>query len=292
MRVSHKSLFRATRRRAFYSEGFFASFAGVGVQNEEDARAVKQIPVAGPKRFGVVGNLKFDAAKIGERPQVDVGHLLRQLGVPGDALILIGGSTHAGEERILARHFQALKREFPKLFLIIVPRHFERGREAGGEVAAEGVRLIYRMEISGETQLKPGEVECLLVNTTGELRYFYEFASVIFVGKSLTAEGGQNPIEPASLGKPIVFGPNMQNFEAIAAAFVRGRGAMQVRNEEELLAAFRTLLGDESKRVLLGKNAVAVVGQNLGSIDRTIDMILEKLDSRELFIRDAVRPAG
>ena len=82
----------------------------------------------------------------------------------------------------------------------------------------------------------------------------------------------------------------MQNFEAIAAAFVRGHGAVQVRNQSELLEAIRTLLADEQKRLLLGKNALAVVHSNQGSLDRTIDMILEKLDSNELFIRNAPRP--
>ena len=118
---------------------------------------------------------------------------------------------------------------FPDLFLVLVPRHFERGKEVGRELEARGVKFAYRSEITAHTQLPAGEVECLLVNTTGELKYFYEHATVIFVGKSLTAEGGQNPIEPGALGKAMVFGPNMQNFADVARSFSgakrRGAGA-------------------------------------------------------------------
>src|SRR5205085_5553593 len=136
------------------------------------------------------------------------------------------------------------REKFPKLFLVIVPRHFERGKEVGGELRERGLKFVYRSEITAGTHYNPGEVDCLLVNTTGELKYFYEHASVIFVGKSLTAEGGQNPIEPGALGKPMVFGPNMQNFESIAHAFVSQNAAIQVRDETHLEEAISTLLSD------------------------------------------------
>jgi 3-deoxy-D-manno-octulosonic-acid transferase len=129
-----------------------------------------------------------------------------------------------------------------------------------------------------------GEVECLLVNTTGELRFFYEYATVVFVGKSLTAIGGQNPIEPAALGKAMLFGPNMQNFADITRNFVAEDGAVQVGDPAALEKAFASLLADENRRAELGRNAQRVVRENLGAIDRTVDMILEKLEPREIYI--------
>ena len=130
-----------------------------------------------------------------------------------------------------------------------------------------------------------GELDCLLVNTTGELKYFYEHATVIFVGKSLTAEGGQNPIEPGALGKAMVFGPNMQNFAEIAANLVAQKGALQVRNAAELETALEQLLADDKLREQLGQNALKVVKANLGAIDRTVEMIIQHLDrSGELYI--------
>ena len=132
---------------------------------------------------------------------------------------MIGGSTHDGEEVILAELAQRLRPRFPKLFLVLVPRHFERAREVGRQLRERGVKFVYRNEIFANTQFREGELDCLLVNTTGELRFFYRSATVVFIGKSLTAIGGQNPIEPGALGKAMVFGPNMQNFADITQQF-------------------------------------------------------------------------
>jgi 3-deoxy-D-manno-octulosonic-acid transferase len=109
-------------------------------------------------------------------------------------------------------------------------------------------------------------------------------ASVIFVGKSLTAEGGQSPIEPGILGKAMVFGPNMQNFPAIASAFVERKGAVQVRDAIQLERTLEQLLADPEERDHLGRNAVHVVRENQGSIERTVDMILPHLESEEVFV--------
>ena len=110
------------------------------------------------------------------------------------------------------------------------------------------------------------------------------------MGKSLTAQGGQNPIEPGAMGKPMIFGPNMQNFEQIARAFVERNGAIQVRDAEELEGAVAGLLMDPKKAQELGRNALAVVHQNLGAIERTVDMILEYLDDEEIFVAPRPEP--
>jgi 3-deoxy-D-manno-octulosonic-acid transferase len=225
----------------------------------------------------VVGNLKFDAATIVEKRLLDVPALFAQLGVAAGAPVLVAGSTHDGEEKILGEVFRRLRVRFPTLFLVVVPRHFERGKEAGRDLAAAGVKFVYRNEITPAMQYQPGEVEALLVNTTGELRFFYEHATAVFVGKSLTAEGGQNPIEPGALAKPIVFGPNMQNFDIIAKLLVARRGAIQVRDAAELERAFAEILADSQGAKRLGDNALAVVKENLGAIDRTVEMILSAI---------------
>src|SRR5262249_3831935 len=130
----------------------------------------------------------------------------------------------------------------------------------------------------------PAAVDCLLVNATGELKYFYEHAIIIFVGKRLTAQGGQNPIEPGVLGKAMVFGTNMQNFESIAKAFVEQRAALQVRDADELESALGLLLSDPDQAAQLGNNAVRVVRENLGGIQRTVDMIVEQLDGGDIYV--------
>ena len=169
-----------------------------------------------------------------------------------------------------------------------MPRHFERSQEVGRELESRGVKFAFRSEITSHTQYAPGEVECLLVNTTGELKYFYEYATVIFVGKSLTAQGGQNPIEPGALGKAMVFGPNMQNFADIARSFVarrrRGAGARCGRTRDRCWA---NSWPTRQRREELGRNALKVVHENLGAIDRTVDMIVKQLDNGELYIAPA-----
>ncbi len=232
----------------------------------------------------MVGNLKFDAAKLDEQRTLDVPAMLRQLGVPADAQILVAGSTHDGEEIILAEMAKRLRAKFPKLFLVLVPRHFERCREVGQKLRARGVKFFWRSEFSRRHKLSDGELECLLVNTTGELRFFYEHATVVFVGKSLTAIGGQNPIEPGALGKAMVFGPNMQNFADVTRSFVAQNGAVQVASADALEKAVAELLADENRRAELGRNALKVVAENLGAIERTVEMILEQLKTRGIYV--------
>ena len=263
----------------------FRSFAGVGVQNAADAKRLEQLGCK-PEAIHVVGNLKFDAVPVGEKPQFDMEVLLRKVGLADDALVLIGGSTHAGEEALLAQTFLQLRKRFPNLFLILAPRHFERSKEVGKELASLGLKFVYRTELGADSQFKVGELDCLLVNTTGELLYFYECASVIFVGKSLVATGGQNPIEPGAIGKAMIFGPNMQNFEAIASAFVREGGAVQIRNAAELESALAELMGDEERRAELGRRALKVVRNNQGAIDRTVEMIVKHLHGGEMYVRN------
>jgi 3-deoxy-D-manno-octulosonic-acid transferase len=204
--------------------------------------------------------------------------------VPEGARVLVGGSTHPGEETVLAESYLRLRSRFPDLFLVLVPRHFERGKQVGRELSARGLSFIYRNQVTAATRFEPGEIRCLLVNTTGELPYFYEHAAVVFVGKSLCGQGGQNPIEPAALGKAIVFGPNMQNFAPIANAFLKQQGAVQVHDAAELESTLDELLGDEQRRIALGQNALRVVRENRGAMERTVELIVKHMPEGELYI--------
>lgn len=280
-RLSERS-FRGYKRFGFLFRPLFASFAGVGAQNEADAARLRELGCR-PEAIRVVGSLKFDAAKLDERRLLDVDHLLRQLGVSPEAPLLVAGSTHAGEEAILGRIFLRLRKHIPNLFLIVVPRHQERGKEASRDLDAAGVRHVLRGNITASTLHPAGDIQALLVNTTGELKYFYEQATVVFVGKSLTALGGQNPIEPASMGRAVVYGPHMENFEPIATEFAQEQAAMRVADEAGLENALLTLLKDPALREEMGARARQVVRRNQGSIERTADLILEGIRHTDLF---------
>jgi 3-deoxy-D-manno-octulosonic-acid transferase len=265
--------------------------AGIGAQNEADAAKLRELGCR-PEAIRIVGSLKFDAAKLDERRLLDVPALLRQVGVKPGARLIVGGSTHAGEEAILAEQYLRLRERFPDLFLVLVPRHFERSREVSRELEARGVTFAFRSELASRGDFAPGEIDCLLVNTTGELKYFYEHATIIFVGKSLTAEGGQNPIEPGALGKAMVFGPNMQNFAEVVRGLLEQNGAVQVRDAAELEKVLGDLLADEPRREQLGRNALKVVRENLGAVERTVDMIVGHLANGELYIAPKRRNGG
>ncbi len=271
------------RRFEFLFRDLFGSFTAVGAQNDADAAKLRNLGCR-PEAVHVVGNLKFVAANFVGRRSLDVPGLLAQLGVPADAMVLVAGSTHAGEEAILAQQFLRLRTRFPKLFLILVPRHFERAVDVAGELTTIGIKHAYRSEITADTRCVAGSVECLLVNTTGELMNFYQHADVVFVGKSLSAKGGQNPIEPAALGKPVVFGPNMQNFADVVRIFLAQDGAVQVRDADELEKTLGELLANPARRAELGRNAKKIVRENQGAVGRTVDLIVKQLEGGGFYV--------
>ena len=165
-----------------------------------------------------------------------------------------------------------------------MPRHFERSKDIGQKLKARGVKFVFRSEIFTKTDLQTDGLDALLVNTTGELKFFYTPATVVFVGKSITAFGGQNPIEPGAQGKAIIFGPNMQNFADITRAFLRKNAAVQVSSPEELERVLGELLADAERRAALGKAALEVVAENLGAVERTVEMILPHLEGRGILV--------
>ena len=268
-RVSERS-HRGYNRFAVLFRPLFSQFRGVGCQNAADAERLISLgfPQAAVR---VTGNLKFDAAKPDGKAGLDVPALLRQIGVPENARLLVAGSTHPGEAAILGEMLLRLRKKFPDLFLILVPRHFEKAEAAGQELAAQGVKFALR------TAPSPGDYQCLLVNSTGELKYFYQQATLVFVGKSLTVLGGQSPIEPAALGKPTLFGPNMQNFTSIVRSLLENKAAIQVQNSAELEQTCAELLENEPRRRDLGENARRFVEANSGATEKTVTLILEQL---------------
>jgi 3-deoxy-D-manno-octulosonic-acid transferase len=274
-RLSNGS-YKNYKRFGFLFKSIFSSFAGIGTQTEADREKIIKLG-ARPETVEVFGSLKFDAANLDSGIYLNAADLIQRSGAPQDAIILMGGSTHDGEEEILTKAYLSLKNDFPNLFLVLIPRHYERSAKIAGELEKLGARYAYRSHLAGEVAYEPGEKDVLLVNSTGELKRFYEQADLVFVGKSLTAQGGQNPIEPGALGKPVIFGPNMQNFPKIAPQFVEANAARQVKNEEELTECVRYLLEHPDECAQMGLNAKKVVSNNLGAIEKTGRMILANM---------------
>jgi 3-deoxy-D-manno-octulosonic-acid transferase len=115
--------------------------------------------------------------------------------------------------------------------------------------------------------------DCLLLDTTGELQRWYGIATVVFMGKSLTAHGGQNPVEPILVGKPVVFGPHMENFATLAKALVSKEGAIQVHDVNSLERAIAVLLRDSEARQRLVQSAHEVLSEHQGATARAAALI-------------------
>jgi len=281
-RISDRS-FRGYRRFGFLFRPLFAGMSGIGCQNESDRKKLLELGAVSD-RVHVVGNLKFDSAATGANKRLDARNLLDQMGVDPKSQIIIGASTHPGEEVLLAEVFMKLRKFFPQLFLILVPRHFERSRSVGVELEACGIAFMYRTEIKPQAGNRAAPPPCLLVNTTGELTAFYREADIVFVGKSLCAHGGQNPIEAASLGKAVIFGPHMENFKPVVDLFLAEKGALQVQSKEELEAVISRLISNKEERIELAKKGLELVRKNMGGMERTLEIILPILERSEVYV--------
>src|SRR5213595_3176898 len=266
-RLSPRSERRYQRFR-FFLAPTFRLLDLVCAQEPEDAARWQRIGVE-RSRIKCTGSIKYD-------PDVQsqaVAALLwdaSSVGIP-DGAVLFGGSTHRGEEQILATIFLRLRQQFPSLRLFIAPRHVERLREIRAQLDALGLRvaLASKARMDGEAY----EADCVLLDTTGELQRWYAIATVVFVGKSLTAHGGQNPVEPILAGKPVVFGPHMENFATLAKTLVSKDAAMQVNDTGSLERALAELLGDNDARQRLVRNAQVALREHQGATARAVALL-------------------
>ena len=244
--------------------------------SDADDRECWQSLGVDPARVHITGNPKYDsAAPVGDR-DVKFRTLLRDLGVSDDSPVLLGGSTFPGEERILAEVYRELRAQFPSLFLILVPRHVERAADILRDLAPLGLRTQLRTTLASGIP-HPGSrtpADILLIDTTGELRDWYPLATVVFIGKSLAAIGGQNPVEPVLAGKPVIFGPHMENFAPIVDRWLAADAAVQICDAADLRGQLATLLADQPRRDTLVRRARAIVSVHAGSTTRTARCLL------------------
>ncbi len=228
---------------------------------------------ADPAVVKEAGSAKFDVALKEPGSPETAADILRMAGMSANDLILLGGSTWAGEEDILLDYFVRAKPRYPTLKLVLVPRHAERRDEVVAAIARRGLAFVQR---SLGKACGPGEQpDVLLVDTTGELRHLYTAAAVIFVGKSLTQHGGQNIIEPAVCGKPVVVGPNMENFADIVRDFISAEAVIQISDGEGLERALDRLIVDPVLRQTYGCKASGLVAKNCGTITMTVKGLVD-----------------
>jgi 3-deoxy-D-manno-octulosonic-acid transferase len=267
---------RRFRRFRFFIARTFRLLDLVCVPEKEDAERWAALGVS-RDRIHVTGSIKYDP-HVQAKSEAVVASLWNVSSVlDPNPPVLFGGSTHRGEEEILAEVFLHLRQQFPSLRLFIAPRHVERLREIRAQLNALRLHVRLASEAVAHRELN---TDCVLLDTTGDLQNWYRIATVVFMGKSLTAHGGQNPVEPILAGKPVVFGPYMENFTALAKALVSQKAAIQVDDAGSLERAVAELLCNTEVCQRLVQNAHEVLSAHQGATARVAALIHE-LESRQ-----------
>ena len=257
-RISRSSL-SLYRRYPYFFEPMFATFALVCAQSQNDRRKFLDLGVKSSKVV-TLGNLKYEAAAA----PADGG--AGRLMTATTAVVLIAGSTHEGEETVLLEVFCQLKKRY-RVKMVIAPRDISRCRQIVDLAHSRGLEV----QLRSAGQLFTEEI--YLLDTLGELAAFYAYGDICFVGGSLIAGGGHNPLEPASLGKPVLFGPDMSDFEEISGALLACDGAYRVATRDDLLTVLERLIESPELRRGSGEAAGKCVSENQGIVDRHIDLI-------------------
>lgn len=267
-RISRRSYPRYRLVRGLF-RGVLDNVDRFAMQSDESARRIIDIG-ADPARVIVTGNLKFDALDPPSAPGRGIGRVLRYFRVASDRPVFIAASTVKGEEAPVLAAFAAVRRLHPGALLVLAPRKPERFDEAITLAREEGFRVMRRTELAVDADPR---ADVVVLDTIGELASLLQIATVVFVGASLAGQGGHNILEPAVHGKPVVFGPHMENFAEIADEFLRQRAAIQVQSADDLREVVVRLFGDPVERASIGAAARALIDTNRGAKGRTIDAI-------------------
>ncbi|HEY2343377.1 MAG TPA: glycosyltransferase N-terminal domain-containing protein [Chthoniobacteraceae bacterium] len=267
-RLSPRSARRFRRFRA-WTGPIFRLLDAVFVTDPEDVDRWQSLGVP-RERLELTGNIKFDHGASGDSRADEFRALVAPLGVTAATPVLLAGSTFDGEEKLLTAALVELRRKHPDLFLILVPRHVERTTAVLHDLAEFKLRITRRSTLPTSD---PAPCDVLLVDTTGELRDWYHLATVVFIGKSLTAIGGQNPAEAVILGKPVVFGPHMENFDLLVTRLLSSEAAIQIPAAEALTPTLDALLTNESHRTALGSRGIHTLGPHQGATAHTAQLL-------------------
>lgn len=231
------------------------------MRQEEESERARGLG-APPQRVLTSGNTKFDALAAGPAPEDEA--LRSALGLSPEHPVWIAGSTHEGEEEILLQVYQRLRERWPLLSLVIAPRYVNR---------AERIMALAKerdLTVGLRSQGNPERAPVVVMDSMGELSRAYRLATVVFVGGSFTKRGGQNILEPAGQGKPVLFGPHMDNFRD-SVAVLEGNGGLQVMDADALHAALEGLLAKPEHLRALGAKAEATVRRISGASERNAE---------------------
>lgn len=245
------------------------------MQSSIDAEYITHLGADRDKIF-VTGNTKFDQT-YAEVTAEDLGKYREELGI-GDAYpVIVAGSTHPGEEKVLFQAFQSVRKEYPDARLVIAPRKTTRADEIAKLASSYGYETGFRSVMKEESSYRKS-YPVLLIDTIGELGRIYAIGDVVFVGGSFSNTGGHNVLEPAAHAKPILVGPSMQNFKDSYALLSKVKACKMVNNTTELTHEFLDIMKNDERRKAMGEASMQVIRENRGADVRSIMYLKDLLD--------------
>lgn len=276
-RISDRSFDRYLRLGRFFRP-VLADLRALCMQSAVDAARIVAIG-ADPATVFVTRNLKFDIPARSVTAE-ELAAVRRSYGLADGCRVITAGSTHPGEEEQVLDAYAELLAKGHEALLVLVPRHPERAADVAGLLTRRGFPFRRRSQLqAGSARLAAGAV--LLVDTIGELMQLYAAADIVFVGGSLVPLGGHNLLEPASLGRPVLFGAHMANFREIAALVLDYGAACQVASAGELAERCAELLADEGRMRCMGEGGRRLLQEQGGATALNLAVIenIVKVDS-------------
>jgi 3-deoxy-D-manno-octulosonic-acid transferase len=268
-RISERSIRSYLRFRRLTAEAL-GVVSVAAAQSVQDAARLIELG-AEKDRVTVTGNLKFDVNLSPGLPET-AESLRLAWGIERE--VLTAGSTHEGDEVSLLGAFKGVLEAFPTALLVLVPRHPERFSRAAQLARSAGLRVSLHSESPDCLR----ETQCLVIDSMGVLLQYYAACDVAFVGGSMTAIGGQNMLEPAAMGKPVIVGPHTFNFSDIVRQLIGVHGALQIRDARELEEAVRRLFGEPQLRDRMGRAGLDLVNSGKGALQRTLDLVKNRVN--------------
>jgi len=266
--------FRRYGKVRFFIKGILGFCRAIGVQNEFYRKRFLALGAEDAK-ITITGNMKFASVEVSDDEVIAFKKKYRHRLKQEHDILLIAASTHNSEEFTLLKAYKKLLVKYPRLKLILAPRHTERVPAVAKLIESEGLRPIRISELGDNFHQDSNEV--FLLDTMGELIYFYSLCDIAFVGGSLIPHGGQNILEPAYFKKPIVFGPHMNNFQEIRDTFIHNRAAVEVANGQELEEILLRLIEDEEFSRTISLNAFRLLEEGKNYLEQDVELLLQCL---------------
>ena len=260
-RLSERSLRRYRVAAEFVAQSL-NTVAWIGAQSADDHRRLVECG-ADADAVRMTGNLKFDLDVPGDLSER--GSSLRAVW-GASRKVLVAGSTHEDDEAVVIPAFLGLLRELPDALLVLAPRHPERFSRVAQSVRAAGLKT----ELYSHGEACSPQAQCFVIDTVGQLLTYYACGDVAYVGGGMGDVGGHNALEPAALGLPVLFGPNMANAREIADQLLACQAARQVSDVQGLSAAVRQILGEDGLRRRMGRAGLSLVAANKGALGATM----------------------